>query len=167
MSVKLITDTKKLNTAINTFVKRGGDLQTNAHRILCSLLLRAATNNDVRPLNRFINDCRDKVQMTRVNSMIKWAEKFGNVTFKQNKAKVDKTKKLRLGEAMEKPFWKFKANEGVPYQPMTMDNIVMFHDRLVKDKNKCTESGIEFDHHKQDTINALHTIIKSQGVQCG
>lgn len=156
----------KLHAAIATFNKQGGDLQQFAHRLLCSLLLHVGQHRDTRPLNRFLKEAKENVNMVRVNSMMKWCETFGPLKIEDNKVKYDNSKKLRLGDAMAKPFWKFKAGEGQPYQPITLENIANFVARLERDRTKCAENNIEFDHRKADAIQALKPLVKT-GIVCG
>ena len=65
--------------------------------------------------------------MVRKNALQMWFETYGQLTFSAvNEGdkpawRIDRSKKQRLGEAMDKPFWKIKGMEGVKYVPLKMD----------------------------------------------
>jgi hypothetical protein len=110
-------ETARLNTVGSTY-------QADLHVLACSVLAHVSKNRNVTVLQHFIESLPAAV---RVNSVQKWFETFGNVSYsaiegsKESCWRLDNTKKTRLGEAMIKPFWKFKANEGMPYTPLDMD----------------------------------------------
>lgn len=124
MTFALIVKRADIMAEVARLNAKGSSYQAELHVLACSVLQHVAKNRNVTVLQHFIESLPAAV---RVNSLQKWFETFGNVSYsaiegsKENCWRLDNTKKLRLGEAMVKPFWKFKANEGLPYVPVDMD----------------------------------------------
>lgn len=124
-------DIMKKITDIRAEIARVGDvgknLQHDIHKLACSVLAHTAKHGRIQVLEQFLEAMPD---MIRKNSLQMWFETFGQLTFSAAEGSdvkgktwhIDRSKKVRLGEAMEKPFWKFKALEGAPYKPLEMDS---------------------------------------------
>ncbi|AGC35984.1 hypothetical protein HOS23_gp01 [Rhizobium phage RHEph09] len=89
-------------------------------------------------------------EMVRTNALQSWFEAFGQVSYSAIKEgetpvwRIDRSKKVKLGDAMAKPFWKFKAHEGAPYEPLDMKKwLEQAISRLTKDAQK---TGNSHDH---------------------
>lgn len=148
----LIVGVKKINAEIDALAVTGKEYQSRLHVLACSVLKHVAHHRNTTVLEHFLDSVPVAV---RVNSLKQWFETFGNVSFSAVEGagkpiwRMDDTKQVRLGNAMEKPFWKFKANEGMPYQPLNMDTFVkQMVNKLEKDAK---ETGV--DHSAM--INAL------------
>lgn len=111
----LFTAEADINKAIESIKRRGASLQADMHKVACSILLHLGKHQDVRVLRRFLEAVPE---MSRANALRQWFETFGPVSYEGGKAVYDREKKVRLGNAIEKPFWRFKANEGTPYVPL-------------------------------------------------
>jgi hypothetical protein len=142
----LYTTTKEIDSAVKAFANNGRALQEEAHKIACSVLQHVATYGDIQVLRRFLDAMPD---MARANSLRKWFETFGPVSFEGNKAHYAKGKKTQLGNAISKPFWKFKANEGDEYVPLDVNKAL---DLLIK---KLEKDAKETGRDHRDTILAL------------
>jgi hypothetical protein len=120
-AMALLTSVAAIDKAITAIHKTGQQLQLDMHTVACSVLKHLGKNGDVRYVLKLINAMPE---MSRKNGLMAWFEHFGPVTFTEDKGVVlathVKDKKTLLGDAMAKPFWKFKANEGAPYEPIDM-----------------------------------------------
>lgn len=129
--VKTIT---ALRTDITQFGIDMGGMKERAHKLACSVLHHTAKNGRIQVLEQFIEAMPD---MVRKNALMQWFETYGQLTFVASEDKdkgiskgwkIDRSKKLRLGLAMEKPFWTIKGNEGGAYVPMdaakAMDKLI-------------------------------------------
>lgn len=133
MTMKLYT-AKQLPKAIRSFHDAAQVVQTEAHLIACSALHHLGKTKDIRHTMAFLQAFPE---MGRMNGLKAWLEEFGPIKF-ANPAELKegapeavfvKDKATRIGEAMEKPFWKFKAVEGKAYQPLDVDKELQ---RIVK-----------------------------------
>lgn len=127
VTLKLIP-AAKLDAEIETFSKTAIKLQERAHRIACSVLAKVITDGDVRTVMKFVH-CMP--EMVRVNGLRAWFEAHGPVKFVQDNdgnetivhVKGDKANR-KLGNGMAKPFYKFSANEGKPYEAIDLVKLV-------------------------------------------
>ena len=123
----LLTSVKAITTEIERVQRVGATYQVDLHVLACSVLQHVGKHGNIGVVNQFLAALPDAV---RVNALKDWFEAFGKVTWIGADTKAMKTpsfvsaKPQRLGEAMEKPFWKFKANEGAPYVPLIMDTYI-------------------------------------------
>jgi hypothetical protein len=117
----LYTTEKSIKDAINVFENNGKALQEEAHKIACSVLQHVGKYGDILVLRRFLDAMPD---MARTNGLRLWFETFGPVTFKGNEAQYVKGGKTRLGDAIAKPFWKFKTVEGSTYEPIDPNTVL-------------------------------------------
>lgn len=159
----LIVGAKPIAEKTAEIKSRGADLQQDVHILACSVLAHVGKHSNINVLTDFLAAVPD---MVRVNALKTWFETFGQVSFSALKEgdkpswRIDRTKKVRLGDAMVKPFWKFKANEGVPYQPLDMA-------KYCEQQIKTLERDARLSGHNHDTLimflktyqpgaNALH-----------
>lgn len=144
----LIVGAKPIAEATETLKKRGADLQHDTHVLACSILAHVSKHSNVNVLTNFLEAVPD---MVRVNALKTWFETFGQLTYSALKEgdkpawRIDRNKKIRLGDAMLKPFWKFKANEGVPYQPLDMG-------KWCEQQIKTLERDAKLSGHNHDTL---------------
>ncbi len=153
-AVALIDTIKGINAEIERVRSVGKDLQHDMHVLACSVLAHVGKHGDTRPctamVDAFIAACPD---MVRVNSLKQWFETFGRISFADHKACFVKSKAQRLGEAMEKPFWRFKALEGAPYQPLDIDSWLDKQVKaLEKDKAAALKANPQADVQKQTKL---------------
>jgi hypothetical protein len=145
--LKLYTTVAAIEAACVAFGKRATTLQDEAHKIACSVLAHVGEHSDVRVVTKFLESMPGSY---RTNAVRSWFETFGPITFNEGKAVFCKNRKTRLGEAMEKPFWKFKPEEA--YVPIdaakALESLIK---KLQKDQK---ETGT--DHLA--TINALRVV---------
>lgn len=113
----------KIDARIALLHKNGQKLQTEMHKLACSVLKVLGETKDVRQTMKFIQAMPD---MARTNGLRAWFETFGPIKFiteGEGEAAVERTvfvkdKATMLGDAMAKPFWKFSAKEGAPYEAL-------------------------------------------------
>lgn len=148
-----VVDIVKTITALKADITQFGvdmaGMKERAHKLACSVLHHTAKNGRIQVLEQFLEAMPD---MIRKNALQTWFETYGQLTFiaANDPAKgvvkgwkIDRSKKLRLGEAMEKPFWTIKGMEGAPYVPMDAAKAM---DRLIKqlegDMEKAKKAGV-------------------------
>ena len=135
-ALALLTTAKAIEAGIERIHVAGQTLQTDMHLVACSVLQHLGKHKDTRVLEKLMNAMPE---MARKNSLILWFETFGNVKFSlETKAFVlIKDQGIKLGEAIDKPFWKFKANEGVEYEAIDIVKYVNAQvAKLTKDAEK-------------------------------
>lgn len=135
----LLGSVKAINLAIADMKTRADLLQADMHILACSVLKHVATHNDIRVLNNFLKNVPD---MVRLNSLKTWFETFGNIEIKDGVPAAVHSKKAKLGDAMAKPFWKFKALEGAPYVPLVMDTYLDQQIKRLEKDAKETKSTV-------------------------
>ena len=105
----------------------GTNLQTEMHKLACSVLSCFGENNDVRKATNFVLKLSEAMpEMSRVNALKQWFEAYAPIKFSTTEeikagaaaAYYVKDGKFKLGDAMATPFWKFKAQEGVEFKPV-------------------------------------------------
>lgn len=122
-AVAIITAKNELLARIDKWAASGSELQAETHVLACSVLAHTAKHGNINILTGFLEKTP---AMVRLNALSAWFEAFGQLTYGPLKDgddpmwRIDRTKKAKLGDAMVKPFWKFKAHEGMPYQPLDM-----------------------------------------------
>ena len=132
----LLTTVRAIEAGITSIHTAGQTLQTQMHIVACSVLQHVGKNKDTRVLMKLINAMPD---MSRKNSLIQWFETFGNVKYSTEGKTfvIVKDKAVKLGTAIDKPFWKFKATEGVVYEPIDVAALVaQTIAKLTKDAEK-------------------------------
>ena len=119
----------KLEQKMEAFGKSMAKQQAEAHKIACSVLLHFGQFKDTRIVQRFLMLVPD---MVRTNGLRAWFEAHAALRFIVDESGAepveqcvyvkdkwkDHKEAIKLGEAITKPFWKFKAVEGKPYQPI-------------------------------------------------
>lgn len=147
----------ELDRRIELLHKHGQSLQAEMHKLACSVLVHLGETSDIRVTLRFL---AAMPEMARGNALHAWFETFGPIKFATPEeikngaaaARFVKGGKVRLGDAMAKPFWKFKATEGKPYEPLVMDTYL---DQQIKRLEKdAKETGAD---HK-DVIAAFRAL---------
>jgi hypothetical protein len=86
---------------------RGTTLNAAIHSAACSVLAHVGQHRDIRMVDRLLVVVSDSV---RANRLKVWFSAFGPVEFVEGQAKYRRAKTL-LGDAVAKPFWKFKAKK--------------------------------------------------------
>lgn len=149
-ALALLASVKAIEAGIASIHTIGQTLQSQMHIVACSVLKHLGKNGDVRLLMKLVEAMPD---MSRKNSLILWFETFGPVQYDtKNKSFVYiKAQAVKLGDAMAKPFWKFKANEGAPYEPLDMAKYI---DQQISKLEKDAKEG-KRDHTA--LINALRS----------
>lgn len=147
-AIALLGTVKSIETAIASIHTVGQSLQADMHLVACSVLQHVGKHKDTRVLMKLINAMPE---MARKNSLIQWFETFGNVKYSTETKEfvLIADKPVKLGNAIDKPFWKFKANEGMPYEPM---DIAKYVDQQVA---KLTKDAKETNTDHSGLINAL------------
>lgn len=150
---------RQLPKAIKALHSSGQTVQAEAHKIACSVLLHLGRTGDIRYTMAFLDAMPE---MSRVNSIKAWLEKFGPIRFATpEETKVGaqpatfvKGKPTLLGDAMDNPFWKFKANEGTAYKAIDINKYV----DQVLNRLKRDEQHAGADHSALiAAINKVHT----------
>jgi hypothetical protein len=130
--MNLYTTAAEIAAATIKFTKANVRLETEAHKLACSVLAHVGEYGDIHVVSRFLASFSE---MARVNAARAWFEEFGPVTFEGNEPKFVRGKKTRLGEAMDTFFWKF-VKEGV-YKPVDPQaELVKLTKRLKTDTKK-------------------------------
>lgn len=127
--IVLLTSTKSIETAIEKMYNDGQKLQTTMHVLACSVLKHLGQHKDIRVLHKLLNAIPE---FGRVNALRAWFEEFGPVVFTGNNPALVSSKSVRLGDAMAKPFWKFRTEK--PYE--AVDVVAMIESmrkKLLKD----------------------------------
>ncbi len=103
-------------------MKRVASIQTEFQVIGCSHLVRLSETGDIRPARRLIERMTfgSKASALRVDSMVEWLEKYGQIRYDSDLKQLvyDKSKTLQLAAAMQKPWWKAKAQS--VYKPFDL-----------------------------------------------
>jgi len=120
-AIALILKKKDIDTRTAALKTSAKDMQHEVHVLACSVLSFVAKHRNMNVLTQFLDAMPE---MVRVNSLMKWFETFGELTYgplnegDKPSWRFDASKKWRIGEAMVQPFWKFKALEGAAYIPL-------------------------------------------------
>lgn len=148
---------RQLPKAIKALHADGRAWQEQAHLIACSILKHLGRTGDIRHTEALLKDMPEAM---RVNSLKMWLEAFGPVRFPDKDERAGgapeimhvKGKKTQMGEAMAKPFWKFKALEGKPYEAIDLNAKL---EQLIKALQKdATQTGTNWSAQ----ITALKTL---------
>lgn len=134
-AIALYTSVKAIEGAIKLAVVQGESYQRELHKIAVSVLAHVGKHKDVRLVNKFIDSVADAV---RVNALRSWFETFGNVKYdlEAKAMKYDASRKVRVGEAMGNPFWKFTPE--ADYVPLDIDKAVASFIKRVQNDAKQT-----------------------------
>lgn len=134
--IALYTSVKAIEGAIKLAVVQGESYQRELNKIALSVLAHVGKHKDVRLVNKFIDSVVDAV---RVNALRSWFETFGNVQYdtEAKAMRYDAKRKVRLGEAMGNPFWKFKTEE----EYMPLDVVKAVSSLLKRVQNDTAKTG--------------------------
>jgi hypothetical protein len=129
--MNLYKSAAEIDRACVLFFKSGQKLQTEAHRLACSVLAHVGEHGDIRVVSKFLASFPE---MSRVNAVRSWFEAFGPITFQGNNPSYVKGGKTRLGEALDTPFYKFSPEPD--YKPVNANAEV---EKLIKKLLKDTK----------------------------
>jgi hypothetical protein len=87
---------------------RDAALNIVTHHAACAVLTHVYKYSDVRMVDRLLEGVPDAAQRSRLRV---WFAAFGPVDFVGGKVTFRRGAKTTLGDAMAKPFWKFKIKE--------------------------------------------------------
>lgn len=121
MEVKIVSGQKAIEAAILRVHTKGQAFQLAAHTAACSVLAHVGKHGDVRVVQTLVQAMIQAMPASsRINSLKLWFETFGPIKFSEDGKDVTYVRegKTRLGDAMAKPFWSFKAMEGTAYTPV-------------------------------------------------
>jgi hypothetical protein len=150
---KLYETAAQIDAACIAFFKKGNALQTEAHKLACSVLKHVGEHGDVKVAAKFIASFPD---MARTNAVRAWFEHFGPVAFDAKGVYHVKGKKTLLGEALDTPFWKFAPEP--EYKPV--DAAKAIEGLIKKLQRDAKETGTNHD----ATIAALRAVKVGQTV---
>jgi hypothetical protein len=137
--LKLYATAAEIENATIAFSKAGVRLQSEAHKLACSVLAHVGEHGDIRVVSRFLDGFPE---MSRVNAVRSWFEAFGPISFEGNDPKFVRGAKTRLGEALETPFWQFKPE--AEYKPL---NAAAELERLAKRlRTDAKKTGADHSH---------------------
>lgn len=120
----LIKGADNLNAAIKAVQETGQTYQKSVHQLAVSILYHVGEHGDTTVVKRFIEAMPES---TRSNGLRAWFEHFGPVKFDRDApsgtevVQFVRGKPALIGDADAKPFWKFKAHEGKPYEALDME----------------------------------------------
>lgn len=146
-------DAKQLPKQIFGLGKSGASWQAESHRVACSIVALFGENNDVRIVMPLIDKLTAAMpEAMRLNSLKLWFEAHAPIKFstsdeiKAGAPAVQYVKggKFKLGDAMAKPYWKFKAQEGVAFHAVDLQaDIGKLLARIEKHNKGAAEAGVE------------------------
>lgn len=162
---QLLSTEAEIKKAMEAAEKNAGTVQKQYQRIALSIIQHLAKNKDIRLVRRMLDKFPEGL---RANSMKAFLERFGQVRFvtegdklkdstlEVGQAIFDATKKLKLGEAIETPW--YKAAKEPEYKPLDLDamiqNVIRLADaRLAKGVSK--DKGDNIDANKLRKLKAL------------
>lgn len=145
LTVKNLYRGDAIDAKIEAFHKRGQSMQAEAHKLAVSTLLHVATHKNVAVVHKLLQAMPDAL---RTNGLRAWFEHFGPVvivTEGEGVNKVDvityKAKQVDMQAAIDKPFWKFTATEGKPYEALDVNKAV--NDLVKKLRTDATKTGAD------------------------
>lgn len=152
-----------LDKRIQRLKVAGQSMQSEMHKLACSVLACFGENNDVRKATNFVLKLSAAMpEMSRVNSLKQWFEAYAPIKFataEEIKAGAPaayfvKEGKYKLGDAMANPFWKFKAQEGVAFKAVDINaEISRLLSRIEAHNKGADEAGV--DRIDMSMVNAL------------
>lgn len=148
---ELLADTKAIMASIDSAVSDTVALQRIYQVIGCSVIQHLAINKDIMLVRRLF----DKMSVSlNVNSMKEFINKYAPVSFDdEGEVHYDKTRDVKLGEAMENAWWKAKAQ--APYKPFDFNAEL---DKLLKRATSKLEKPKEGDEVTQEQIQAVRAV---------
>lgn len=162
VSLKLY-NAKELPKQIYGLSKSGASWQAESHRVACSIIALFGENNDVRIVMPLIEKLVASMpEAMRLNSLKLWFEAHAPIKFSTTEqikggapaVQYVKGGKFLLGDAMAKPYWKFKAQEGVAFHAVDLQADIKKLLKRIEAHNKgAAEAGVA--PIEQGFINAL------------
>lgn len=153
---QLYKTAKSIEAAIAKAVIAGNAVQLEYQRIACSAIVHVGQHGDIRIIRNLLETMPEGL---RRNSMAAFFDKYAPVSFDaEGVAHHDKTKPVRLGEALEAGWW--KAIKSETYTPF------VFRDEVQKLYDKAQKRFAKADPAKGDAITkaqleALADILKA------
>ena len=132
-------------------------------RVVCSYIVHLAEHGDIRIIRRMLDSFPESL---RKDSMQKFLDVFGQVEFRssdegnKSTAFFAKGKKLRLGEALEKPW--FKMTKPQEYRPFILATLL--DELITKAENRLTkgiseEKGDLVSHAQVTALRSAHSAL--------
>jgi hypothetical protein len=153
VKLKLIKGTAAIDKAIQSIARRGRTLESDIHLTAVSCLMHTDVHGDVTLADKLIDSIPT---LARKNALRDWFLAMGKFRYDEEtkKFKHNKNKVTLEQEAMNKPFWEFKAES--PYVPFDIDAALQ---NLLKRATKAIKDGDKVDEAK---INALKSLVVTQ-----
>ncbi|WP_156164416.1 hypothetical protein [Bradyrhizobium sp. LTSP885] len=117
--MKLLVGTKAIEDALMSIHRRGQTLQADIHVAACSVLQHLGQHSDIRIVAKLLNAMPE---MGRKNAMRDWFVEYGPVMFDGDQPVFMQGGKVRLGDAMANPFWKFSPEK--PYEAIDVAALI-------------------------------------------
>lgn len=147
--MELYTTSKAIDTACVALHAAGQTVQNEMHKVACSVLVHYAKNNDKRVVEKLL---KAMPESARTNALRDWMNFFGTMSIgAKDEIVTVPGKKLKLADAMAKPFWKFSPEKA--YVPLDVHAAIT---GLIK-KLERDAKETALDHSNQ--INALRAMI--------
>lgn len=118
-AIKLLVGVKAIEDALMSIHRRGQTLQQDIHVAACSVLQHLGQHSDIRMVAKLFNAMPEA---SRKNAMRDWFAAFGPVTFDGDTPVFVPGGKVKLGDAMANPFWKFSPEK--PYQAIDVAALI-------------------------------------------
>jgi hypothetical protein len=158
---KLMTgegDAAKITEFTARLMKRYTTLNVELQLAACSVIGHVAKHGNVNVMNDFIKQVEDAAVGVRVNLLREFFDKFGNVVYDEetDTFKLDRAKPVKLGEALETPWWKGKKES--KYRPIdTLLDLKEYY-------GKATERAKKADETKGDHVTATELSILADAI---
>ena len=162
VNIKLLKGAEAINNSITSIGRRGKSLDKDTHVTALSILQHAEDHGDVTLATRLVDTVSAGM---RRNSLIKWFETFGIMTYqKVDKKKgietagfkVDRKKKTDMEKAMVTPYYDktFKVVEGADYSNFEYGTRAK---AMKRDMLKAKEAGVKIS---QQALNLIEELIE-------
>ena len=149
---QLYKTTKSIEAAIAKAVVAGNAVQVEYQKIACSAIVHVGQHGDIRIIRNLLETMPEGM---RQNSMAAFFDKYAPVAFDaEGVAHYDKTKSVRLGEALEAAWWKTLKPE--TYTPF------VFADEVQKLYDKAQKRFAKADPSKGDAITVAQLDLLQQ-----
>lgn len=141
--MELITDVKKLESAVKACVTGANKLQNQIHLVACSTLAHAEQHGDFGAFARLIYGLPSG---QRVKTVRKWARMFAPVKFVDGEkiVKLDRSEKapaFDIDGAIANPY--YAIEEVTTSKPLTMQEVLDYLNRKAKAKETDTADVLE------------------------
>lgn len=164
---QLYTKQADIKGAITEVKTKGSALQLELQKIACSLILHSGEHKDSRFINSTLDQLfHDMPDSFRKDAMAQFLVKYGNLVITEEQQgdktievlRVDTTKGIKLGEALENAWWKAKKPASLkPYDFMdAMEKALKVAQAKVKLNVK---EGSNIHAVTQEQVNTMRTAI--------